>query len=350
MSKDQYDVLERIGKGSFGSVYKIKRKTDSKLLVWKEIDFGKMNEKEKSQLVSEVNIIRDLKSPYIVKYYDRIIDKSTTRLYIIMEYCSNGDLSTLIAKHRKDRSYMDESLIWKIFSQLTIALKECHKHIDENGQVKPILHRDLKPANILLDENMNIKAGDFGLAKELSCNTRFAKTNVGTPLYMAPEILHEKGYDDKTDIWSLGCLLYELAALKPPFDASNAVSLAVKINTGKFNRIPSRYSDQLFDSIKLMLQLDPKKRPSITEFDEQNIPDDATLKIGSIMATLGSLQHISKSLNSMNQPPSSSHDHSHNHDQTHSHNHDHNHSGECSHSDSLKAPDVTSGKADKMER
>lgn len=102
-TKDQYDVLETIGTGSFGTVCKIKRKSDDKILVWKEINFGTMSEKEKSQLVSEVNIIRELDNPFIVKYYDRIVDKAKTRIYIIMEYCSNGDLGKLISKCRRDR-------------------------------------------------------------------------------------------------------------------------------------------------------------------------------------------------------------------------------------------------------
>jgi NIMA (never in mitosis gene a)-related kinase len=92
LTMDQFDVLETIGSGAFGKVYKIRRKSDAKILVWKEIDFGKMSEKEKSQLVAEVNILRDLRNPFIVRYYDRIVDKPSTKLYLIMEYCQGGDL------------------------------------------------------------------------------------------------------------------------------------------------------------------------------------------------------------------------------------------------------------------
>jgi serine/threonine protein kinase len=106
---------------------------------------------------------------------------------------------------------------------------------------------------VLLDQAQNIKLGDFGLAKELTTDTRLAQTNVGTPFYMSPELINGRPYDEKSDIWSIGCLLYELAALRPPFDATNHLALAVKISAGKFHRIPSKYSDELFDMIRSVL-------------------------------------------------------------------------------------------------
>ena len=266
MSKDSYDVLECIGQGSFGIVRKVRRKQDKVVLCWKEINFGKMSEKEKSQLVSEVNIIRELRNPFIVRYHDRILDKPTTSLYIVMEYCPGGDLAGLIKKARRERTYVDEYFVWKIMAQCVLALKECHRRI-ENGVKKPILHRDLKPANILLDVERNVKIADFGLAKELSSKSQLAQTNLGTPYYMAPEIINEKDYDEKADIWSLGCLVYELAALKPPFDAGNAVSLAVKINKGQYQRLPSKYSNDLMTAISKMIQLDPRRRPRVEDLE-----------------------------------------------------------------------------------
>ncbi len=266
MSMDSYEALESIGSGSFGIVRKIRRKSDDKILVWKELNYGKMSEKEKQLVVSEVNILRELRNPFIVRYYDRIVEKSTTTLYIVMECCSGGDLGRVIKQCRRDRKNIDESLIWKILSQAVLGLKDCHRRI-ENGECRPILHRDLKPANILLDSERNIKIGDFGLAKELTSQSKLAQTNVGTPFYMSPELIAEKKYDERSDIWALGCLIYELAALRPPFDATNAVVLGKKIEAGRFDRIPRKYSDDLFNVIRSMLQVDRRKRPKIEDLE-----------------------------------------------------------------------------------
>lgn len=268
-SLDAYEVLSVIGKGSFGTVAKIRRKTDARVLVWKELNYGSMREKEKQLVVSEVNILRELRHPFIVRYYDRIIDKASTRLYIVMEYAEGGDLGGLIKRHKKEGTSVDEEFVWHVFTQCVVALKECHRHMGATtGKVTPILHRDIKPGNIFMDASNNIKIGDFGLAKELGSESKFAYTNVGTPFYMSPEMINEMRYNEKSDIWALGCLLYELCALAPPFDAANHLSLAVKINAGKFNRIPIKYSEDLHRVIRWMLNVDSTKRPAIEELEK----------------------------------------------------------------------------------
>lgn len=232
------------------------------MLVWKELDYGTMTEAEKQMLVSEVNLLRELKHPNIVRYYDRIIDRTNTTLYIVMEYCEGGDLASLIAKCTKERQYLEEDFILRVFAQLALALKDCHRRRD-GGHV--VLHRDLKPANIFLDSKRNVKVGDFGLARILNHDTSFAKTFVGTPYYMSPEQMNRMSYNEKSDIWSLGCLLYELCALSPPFMAYNQKDLAEKIKEGKFRRIPYRYSDELNKLLTEMLNLKDYLRPSIEE-------------------------------------------------------------------------------------
>ncbi|KAL6486709.1 hypothetical protein MHYP_G00061010 [Metynnis hypsauchen] len=257
---EQYEVLGTIGSGSYGRCQKIRRKSDGKVLVWKELDYGTMAEAEKQMLVSEVNLLRELKHPNIVRYYDRIIDRTNTTLYIVMEYCEGGDLASLITKCIKDRRYLEEDFILRVMAQLALALKECHGR--GNGG-STVLHRDLKPANIFLDAKQNVKLGDFGLARILKHETSFAKTFVGTPYYMSPEQMNRMSYNEKSDIWSLGCLLYELCALSPPFTAYNQKELAEKIKEGKFRRIPYRYSSELNTLLSRMLHLKDYLRPSV---------------------------------------------------------------------------------------
>ena len=109
-----YDVVKEIGSGSYGKCVKIKRRSDGKFLVWKDMDYGSMTESEKQQLVSEVNLLRELKHRFIVRYHDRVIDRSKSRLYLIMEFCSGGDLSSLISKCRRQMTYLDEDFIVKV--------------------------------------------------------------------------------------------------------------------------------------------------------------------------------------------------------------------------------------------
>uniref|UniRef100_A0A3Q3CVI9 non-specific serine/threonine protein kinase n=1 Tax=Haplochromis burtoni TaxID=8153 RepID=A0A3Q3CVI9_HAPBU len=242
------------------------------ILVWKELDYGTMAEGEKQMLVSEVNLLRELKHPNIVRYYDRIIDRTNTTLYIVMEYCEGGDLSSLISRCIKERRYLEEQFILRVMAQLTLALKECHRRSDGRATV---LHRDLKPANIFLDIKQNVKLGDFGLARILNHDTSFAKTFVGTPYYMSPEQINRMSYNEKSDIWSLGCLLYELCALSPPFTAYNQKELAEKIREGKFRRIPYRYSEELNTLLGKMLNLKDYLRPSVESILQSSLLSEA---------------------------------------------------------------------------
>ena len=181
-----------------------------------------------------------------------------------MEYCEGGDINQLIKTCKKSNEYIAEDIIWKIFTQVLLAVHAIHTH--KEGR---IIHRDIKPSNIFLDKDNNIKLGDFGLSRELS-ESKFAYSHVGTPYYMSPEQIEETKYNEKSDIWSLGCFLYELATFKPPFQAKNQLMLAMKIKSGKFEKISKRYSEELWRVINLMLNVNYEKRPSTDEL--LNIP------------------------------------------------------------------------------
>ena len=259
---DDYEVLGLIGKGNFGSISKILRKSDNKILVWKELDYGLMSEKEKQNIVSEVNILKELHHPNIVQYYDRIIDKENQKIYIIMEYCEGGDIGKIIKKLKTTKEHFPEELIWKFFIQVLQALKTCHTFKD--GKSK-ILHRDIKPSNVFLDGENNAKLGDFGLSRILSEENKFAYSRVGTPYYMSPEQIEDLKYNEKSDIWSLGCFLYEMATFSPPFNASNQLSLALKIKSGNVENIPNIYSQELSSVIMCLMRVNPDNRPNAEE-------------------------------------------------------------------------------------
>ncbi|KAI3648025.1 hypothetical protein MP228_008246 [Amoeboaphelidium protococcarum] len=262
---EKYEPLNVIGKGSFGVIRKCRRKSDGQCLVWKEIDYRKMSTNEKKQLVSEVNVLRELKHPNIVRYHERIVDKENCLIFIVMEFCEGGDLSKLISSYKRELKLVPEDLVWDILSQLVEALFECHYGHRQTRGI--IIHRDIKPENVFIGKNFQVKLGDFGLCKliggDLSCD--FAKTYVGTPFYMSPEIVNESAYDQGSDIWALGCLIYELCALRPPFEARSQSQLNVKIKSGDIQRIPHFYSDGLNEVIESMIQVDSQKRPSAAE-------------------------------------------------------------------------------------
>ncbi|KAJ3576814.1 hypothetical protein NP233_g162 [Leucocoprinus birnbaumii] len=284
---DQYEPLDIIGNGSFGIIRKVRRKADGMVFARKELNFERMTERDRKQIVSEVNILKELNNEHIVRYHDRHVDREAGILYILMEYCGGGDLSNVIKQAAKSNRLIPEDTIWNYFMQILLALHHCHhpnSHVRDgssgtgfgddtrNGSGSgarerraQILHRDLKPDNVFLDEHNHIKLGDFGLSKALS-QSSFANTYVGTPYYMSPELMQEKAYDTKSDIWSLGCLIFELCALKPPFhEAKTHSELSMCIRNGRIPPLPRGYSQSLSAAIKAMLNLNPALRPSAAQ-------------------------------------------------------------------------------------
>ncbi|TNJ30173.1 Kinase, NEK [Giardia muris] len=263
--RQQYIFLNIIGSGSFGKVHKVQSRSNGKVYACKEIDYAKMSEKEKKLLVHEVNTLKELHHENIVSYIDRFVERENAKMFIIMEYCENGDLARYIKRHKTDRRYIAEEKIWSVFVQLLHALNYCHSlhQHDDTGSHK-VIHRDIKPGNVFLTRDGSIKLGDFGLCRSLGELSQ-AKTNVGTPLYMAIEVLQKQSYTEKADIWSLGCVIYELCALQPPFVASNMDSLKAKVKQGARPAIPAHYSSDLSIVIDSMLNANAVARPSAEE-------------------------------------------------------------------------------------
>merc|ERR1719487_1182181 len=178
-----------------------------------------MGAKERKDAANEVKVLSSLKHPYIVAYKDSFIEDGF--LNIVMEYADGGDLFTRIQKAKKSMTKFPEQQILRWFTQALLALKFIHD--------KHILHRDLKSQNFFLMSNGKLKIGDFGIAKVLDNTAACAQTTIGTPYYLSPEICQERPYSWASDMWSLGCVLYECCCLKVPFDASNLRQLIDRI-------------------------------------------------------------------------------------------------------------------------
>jgi NIMA (never in mitosis gene a)-related kinase len=176
-----------------------------------------------------------------------------------MEFCPGGDLQQMITSTRGHCQHISEDQIWLTLTELATALFDCHQAEER------VLHRDIKPANIFIDGDGHVKLGDFGLARNLT--SQFANTMVGTPFYMSPELISGRGYDEKSDIWALGCVLYEMATLRPPFNSilRSEDELKRNITTSIPKRIPTMYSDALWNCICSLIEKDPIKRPGVQD-------------------------------------------------------------------------------------
>ena len=253
-----YKVLQQLGEGSFGKAFLCEKESDRSLCVIKQILIEGMNKKEKDDVLNESNILAKLDHQNIIKLYDVFESKKPKNMInIVTEYADGGDLSEKIKERKNKNSNFTESEILDYFTQICLAINHIHE--------KKIIHRDLKSGNIFLMKNGFVKLGDFGIAKGLQRTIDKAKTMVGTPYYLSPEILEGKAYDAKSDIWSLGVLLYEMMTFKMPFNANNLPMLSVKIMRGNYIPPPINYTKDLRELVSKCLTVDPKIRPTIKE-------------------------------------------------------------------------------------
>lgn len=250
---EDFEILTKIGKGSFGTVYKVRRKADGCIYVLKQINSSLLNPKLRDSAVNEVQILASLRHPYIVKYFDSFL--ASNNLNIIMEYCEGGDLETFMKKQLGKP--LSETRIWKILIQMLTALHYIHK--------KNIIHRDVKSLNVFMTKDGDLRLGDLGLAKVLDFSGKMAHASVGTPYYLSPEICEEKPYNEKTDMWSFGVILYQLCTYKYPFEANSQSILMSKITKGSYKALPDAYSADLRGIIDMCLCKDQHLRCSATE-------------------------------------------------------------------------------------
>ncbi|KAL1488545.1 hypothetical protein ABEB36_015009 [Hypothenemus hampei] len=248
---DFYNVIELLGQGSYGTVYLCEKKHNKQKLVAKQIPTQLMGDDFK-KAENEVSILRSLNHPNIIEYYHNYVEHRT--FFIIMEYASGGTLQQYLAQRKESNQYLEPQTAMDYFCQILMGLD----HVHEKG----IVHRDLKCENIFItgkDKNV-LKIGDFGISKLMS-NNYFANTIIGTCNYAAPEICDGKPYNNKTDIWALGCILYELCALEKMFQGT-VTNVVLSIAKGKIKSINTRkYGKQMQELLNLLLKTDPAQRP-----------------------------------------------------------------------------------------
>lgn len=265
---ENYEKIKSIGRGAYGTVYLCRRKRDGRHVIIKDIPVEQMTGEERRAALNEVHVLQMLKHPNIIAYFDSFFGE--TSFMIAMEYAQGGTLHNLIEE--REGKLLDEEEIIRLFVQILVAIYHVHK--------QKILHRDLKTQNILLNKTRKVvKIGDFGISKVLSSKSK-AHSVIGTPCYISPELCEGKPYNQKSDIWALGCVLYELATLKRAFEASNLPALVLKIMKGNFNPISERYSEDMKNLVLSMLQVDPAKRPTLPQIMAQPLVVNALFNMG----------------------------------------------------------------------
>lgn len=254
----KYDIQRRIGSGKFSVVYRAKRLADKSVCALKKIQvFDIKDEKSRTKCLQEVKLLEALRHEHIVRYYDSFIEEGV--LFIVFEWAAGGDLKAVIREAERCKSPLDEGVVWSYFRQMSEGLQHMHD--------LRMMHRDIKPANLFITGSGVVKLGDMGLGRQLSEESVAAFSKVGTPLYMSPELLKGDGYDLKSDIWSLGCVLYEMAKLRSPFktDDQNLYALFQRITTCEYPPLDEGLSKDLRDLVAQMVQIESAQRPDMHE-------------------------------------------------------------------------------------
>jgi NIMA (never in mitosis gene a)-related kinase 1/4/5 len=247
-------VVSELGRGTSGIVYKVQSRLDGSYKVIKTVNLSALSYSKQNQAKKEVEILKKLNHPHIIKYYNSLIVDGV--LYILMEHASGGDLQTFITNCKLKHQHLTENQIWAWTYEICLAVHHLHSH--------KILHRDLKCLNIFLDSKSRIKIGDLGLSEILQDDC-IENTAIGTPLFMSPEQIRRQPYGFKVDIWGIGCIIYTLCNLDAPFIGDNLFTLGRNITTTNPKPLPPKYSPSLQGLVSILLEKEHTLRPKIKE-------------------------------------------------------------------------------------
>ncbi|TYG44718.1 hypothetical protein ES288_D11G117900v1 [Gossypium darwinii] len=266
-----YILGPRIGSGSFAVVWRSRHRQHGLEVAVKEIDKKLLSSKVSESLLKEISILSTINHPNIIQLFEAI--ETEDRIFLVLEYCDGGDLAAYIQRYGK----VSEEVARHLMRQLAAGLQVL--------QEKHLIHRDLKPQNLLLTKGSTpqLKIGDFGFARSLTPEN-LADTLCGSPLYMAPEIIQNKKYDAKADLWSVGAILFQLVTGKPPFDGNNQLQLFQNILRSTELQFPEGALEKLHpDCVNLcrsLLRHDPVERLTFREFFDHKFLGERSKKVG----------------------------------------------------------------------
>ncbi|TPP50633.1 Protein kinase domain family protein [Leishmania donovani] len=278
-----YEVFEHLGSGATSDVYRVVNKTNNRTYVLKKMSLANMSDEEQLRAKQEIIVMDNVDHPNIVKFRESFMDPADNSVDIIMEYCEFGTLEDLIERQRYEGRPFPTDVLLEWMAELLCGLSHIHSN--------RILHRDLKTSNIFVTSKNHLKLGDFGVCTILSNPNAKAESMIGTPLYFAPEVCNSDPHDERSDVWSLGVVFYEMCTLRRPFEAGNLFTLIQLILESDIEPFGNGVDGSLEGLVRQMLDRDPSRRPTAQELIDVHLevpvshPSHPSQKPGKARAT-----------------------------------------------------------------
>ncbi|XP_052128359.1 serine/threonine-protein kinase Nek8-like [Frankliniella occidentalis] len=257
----RYVKVRTVGKGAFGTAVLYRKEPEGSLVVIKQVPVLELSATERVRALNEARVLALLSHRNVVRYLGSW--ERDGCLLLEMEFAGGGTMAQFLAARTARNAALSERRALALFSQVASAIRHMHAH--------NVLHRDLKTENIFLTKDNVVKVGDFGISKVMGTQVQ-AETVLGTPYYLSPEMCEGLQYDQKSDVWALGCVLYELLALRRAFSAPSLPALVRRIVAADYPPPPTRYSAGTRGLLSSLLQTDPGVRPSANVIEDQLLP------------------------------------------------------------------------------